>query len=520
MHALRVSRWAGLVSIALALGCVPTAVAPGKQAPGPDDGVVVVSLTANTARVPGFDTIYIRKEGSPGDNRVFFNQVSKGLTRDTTLFVGVVPAGEYTIGGLFGGARGAEKSVELGEGARTVLGRFRVKAGGAHDLGRLVLTGVNQRVVLGRSARVASNIDLVRRFAPENARFLAGEVDAGWLQPRSADDRVEEAALALPVGAETLAVLPSGELIAASRVGSLLVRDPKGRWSVLNSDVLESLFGVRVVQAKGLRAVAVGELNTILALEESGRLRKVDPGNLPPGNLVYVDGTDQDGWAVLHQAGKAVTVYRSTALESGDWKPLKTFTASVPAMPEEQQFAAWPTADGFTFAVYDGGVAAYERRAGAVVDRSAPVSKGNFMRIAPCGDAGVGALVAPNGGRGMFAASFVTRDDGRTWEMINSAFRVKIAAPRLLPDGRMLQPGGAFSGPNGELKSSVDGGKTWELVYKGYSPLDELVPIPGVGLFAVGSGLTSFGISYIQFSGDGGKTWTTEYSNVIQDAKK
>ena len=104
MHALRVStcptcssgHQALIAAVLLLAGCAPVVVqAPtAAKPPKAKEGTVVVSVTGNTARVSQFDAInikqYIKSEPgiAPIKGEYILLQVSEGLARDTSLFVG------------------------------------------------------------------------------------------------------------------------------------------------------------------------------------------------------------------------------------------------------------------------------------------------------------------------------------------------------------------------------------------------------------------------------------------------
>ena len=96
------------------------------------------------------------------------------------------------------------------------------------DLGRLVVSRANFSVDFGRSALVTSNADLIQRFTPDYAKMFGADAVSGWTAPRSPKDKVEEFARAHPAGAECVTELPDGRVVAASRMGAILVRSRPG----------------------------------------------------------------------------------------------------------------------------------------------------------------------------------------------------------------------------------------------------------------------------------------------------
>src|SRR5690242_9251320 len=77
---------------ALLSGCesVNVAADPLKHDLSSSESVVAISVTGNTSRVNGFDTMSVRKvQNDPGSREEFYvlGKVAPGLSRDTSLFV-------------------------------------------------------------------------------------------------------------------------------------------------------------------------------------------------------------------------------------------------------------------------------------------------------------------------------------------------------------------------------------------------------------------------------------------------
>jgi hypothetical protein len=508
-----------LAALLFIAGCVQPVVVRSPTAETPlqaDEGAVVVSITGNTARVSQFGALFLKDQQGPeheGGREYRLTQNSEGLARDTSLFVGTVPAGEYVFSVL--GAADGQKLVRLNQQAALRIGAFRVKAGAASDLGRLVVTGLNGFVIVGRSERVRSNAELVKRFVPESAGIYSGPVNEGWLRPRDPSDRVEEYALQAPVGVDGLTELPKGWAVAASRLGTLLLRNPTGSWRTLHSDGLESLLWVKPSE-DGSTLLAAGELNTLLRFDRNGRTVRLDPGNLPPGNLLFLDGNDSAGWYVAHRHDADVTVFRSATLERGDWRPLKTESVERSHWSGENNFWIWSTKEGFAYAVSAGRIERYHFASQQWTRRSAP-NDARFLGLAPHPGDTLGALTSPGGGfGGIFATVYLSPDGGATWQEIDSPFKVKSYPPYLTPEGTLLLLGG-YTGNTRELQRSMDMGKTWQPVTDTMSSEEKIIVLPTAGVFRVSAG-QQFGFASIQHSRDGGASWKTEYSNFDRAA--
>ncbi|MFT3856461.1 MAG: hypothetical protein QM742_02740 [Aquabacterium sp.] len=515
-------RWLGavalLVGAALLPGCAVqhTAKVPGRENVGVDQGVVLLSVTSNSPRSGQFDSVTLERETPSGRmaERYRLDQVSKGLARDTALFVGAVPPGRYKVVRFAVG----ELYIALGEASIARIGTFDVKAGATQDLGRLIVTNLNAGVLVGRSELVKSNVDLVRRFVPEAAKHVARIDGAGWASARDARDKTEEFALGTPAGAASLTELPDGEVVAASRLGSILLRDSEGRWRRIGIGGLESLLWLKRVDQPDARLVAVGEFNTIVQLGRDWHVTRLKPGNLPPGNLIFVDGSEREGWFLAQQAGPSVTIYRSQTLDGGDWKPIRVVHVGDSFWFGTSQFWIWPTSGGFAYAVSKGEIHWFNMQSGAWVQTQAPDGR----RIAGVqhnpGDA-LGLVSKPAMGLDgpLFARVHVSTDKGAVWQSIDSPFRVNVHSPVRLPSGALLLHGGQPA--SNELYRSDGVGAPWKRVDQDIAFTEQLVALPTKGVFSIDEGNSLSGYASIRHSADEGRTWQLEYSNRV-DLKK
>lgn len=505
-----------LLALTVPVGaCVTMKVAPDPLKVGPSDDAspVVVSVTSNTGQVSGFDGLKVKRILEPGNKDIelhALNQVLPGLARDTSVFVGVLPEGEYEFSDFTD--MKSRRGVSLREGGRQLLGRFRVTRGKAVDLGRLVLTPANHLVVIGRSATVTANKPLLESFASEYAALLKGATSEGWVTSRADADAVEQYALSRPVGFDNPVELEDGTLMAASRVGTVLVRSPAGRWSAIRSTGLESILCAMPVNLPNATLLAVGEFNTLLRLPPEGKkLVAMDTGNLPPGNLLFIAGDDAHGWYVAQQRDSEVTFYRSAVLEKGDWHAVRKEEVGRSFWNGNSQLWFWRRPQGFSYAASVGTINHIDFGSGEW--RSTKVPKDNrLIDVVPGSGGSIGILTSPGGGiGGVFASMYLSRDEGVTWREIASKNKIKSSAPIPLTPTTVLATSiaSAFA-PRIELNVSHDDGATWEERH-GYRVGESLIPLRAGRLLSVQHGTT--GNFTVSISGDEGMTWRVEYSN-------
>jgi len=503
-------------ALVAAAGCttISTAPDPLKTPPKANESVAVVSITGNTAQVTAMDVASVTRlnaDGSSSGSIFNLTQVAPGLARDTSLFVGVLPAGAYEFSGLSN--RATNQSLRMTPTMRQRIGRFTIVPGTPTDLGRLIMTPVNTNVVVGRSATITSNLPMMQRFAPEQAQRFAGTTPGGWDGMRTSNDLVEEYARLRPVGADNMVELSDGRVVAASRLGSLLIRSTEGHWRVLPSTGLESLLHVTPVDRPDASLVAAGEFSTLLRLPPGGdRLVPIDTGDLPPGNLLFVDGNDRTGWYIAEQSGTEVTLFKSPRLVAGTWTPVRKESVANSFWSGANSFWIWRAPQGLTYALSTGQIQSLDYASGIWRTTTAP-NNSRIVTIEYHPGGSLGIVTSPGGGfAGVFASLYLSKDMGANWREIKSDFNVKVAPPYETLGGTLLNPGGVFT--DQVLKASDDGGKTWKK--RGDFPLAwHLVQLPSGKTFAVDRG--QLGLFSIRSSTDEGANWKTEYSNF--DAK-
>ncbi|MBI5926194.1 MAG: hypothetical protein HY836_11395 [Aquabacterium sp.] len=494
---------------------------PGKDAVSANQGVLMLSVTSNSPRSGQFDSVVLERVDQTAGFTIRYqlNQVSKGLARDTALYVGAVPAGSYKIARFNVGYPGVPGSifVELNPAAQDRIGRLNVKPGETQDLGRLVVTNLSGGVLVGRSELIKSNVELVKRFATDAAMYAEHVNGSGWDSRRDPADRTEEFALETPAGANALCELSSGEVVAASRVGSILVRNWVGKWRRIGIDGLESLLWLKPVEEPGNRLVAVGEFNTIVKVGEDWIPQRLSAGNLPPGNLIYVDGNSKVGWYVALSTRNKVTIYRADSIDKGDWKPVRAADVSYSMWNGASNFWAWPTAEGFGYALSNGELHWFNFSSGNWTQTSAPERR-RISDVQPSPNGALGLLSSPGGGLGgFFAGVHFTLDRGKSWQTIDSPFKVNEKAPVLLASGALLMQGSALS--EKDLYYRAQSSDAWTKMSANVYISEQLVELPTTGLFAIDDGSTASGYASIRRSIDDGRTWQIEYSNFVKRNK-
>jgi hypothetical protein len=508
-------------SLFLLGGCATTTIAadPLKLTAQSIESPVAVSITANTGQVAGFTEITLMraapavKQGEQAPPKEFFvmRRVAPALARDTALFVGAIPPGDYTFYRLRDGK--SMRFLNLNANS-SMLAPFRVEAGKPADLGRMIVTPINEKVLFGRSAQQNSNGVLMQRFAPEYGKLFGAATSPGWTGPRTEMDLVEEYARLRPVGAACITELPDGSIAAASRLGGVLVRSPFGRWKVLKSPSLDSVACVLPVNLPNAELIAVGDFGMLLRKARgSDKLEQMDLGNLPPGNLIHLSGNVKSGWYVFVQNGDDLTLFRSAQLEAGDWTAVRKENVSFSFWNGTNLLWAWQEEGGMGYALSSGEINLLDFATGAWTQRRAP-KQDRLVAFNRSQGGTIGILTSPGGGLGgAFAGVYYSRDLAQTWTPMEVPFNVKVSPVMQLADGRMVMAGGLFSKP--ELQISSDSGKTWTH-HADYDLSRTVLPLSSGTLLDFDQ--AQYGIFTIRSSVDQGRHWIVEYSNFDRAA--
>jgi hypothetical protein len=479
---------------------------PSHRPADPHEGLLVVSLTANATRFEGVDALIV----DSGSERYRLRTMASTYARDLSVFVGVLPEGVYSVQALE--ERDSFRTLTLTDANRAMLGTFAVRPRERCDLGRLVTTQMGFAFATGRSDTLTSNVDELGQFAPDSAALFPSGASC-WSTVHSDTDIVERYARFHPVGAAIAAELPDGRVAMPTGMGSVLIRAREGTWSVAHSEGMQRLLYVDHAAEAGMELIAVGELNTLLRLGDDGQLHRMNPGNLPLGTILFIDGTPAAGWHIVHQRGNDLRIYRSDDLARPVWTEIAAATTDVSFWSGANNFWVWPTANGFAYAMTNqGAMHFYDYASKTWTERHTPKNSAILGIAHSPGDV-IGVLTSPGAGFGGITASqYYSRDYGATWtELMKSPYAVKVAPPRVLADNTLLVNGGVF-GDTG-LQASGDGGKTWTKLTDKIGVRDFYWNLPGAGLLNI-SGGADVGIERITHSADAGRTWTTEYMSV------
>lgn len=502
------------------------------------DGQVLISVTYNAPGLWNFERLTVTRmpanASGPGTAIDLPRQLG-GVSIDTQVYQRALPAGEYEISALR--QPGVGLALTLSEGARQLLGRFSVADGQSVDLGRLVVTTVNAQYLVGRSQRETSNQALMQTHLPQAwAAFLSvskGQPPVrGWLTDPSPDDTIEAYAMKRVTGFRRPTEAADGRVLAASTLGSVLVRGRSGTWTTLRSPRMETLLHAVAMDSPELpdtAMIAVGELGLVLRQPTgSTELQEVDPGNLPRGNLLLVAGGPKVGWYMVVQQGAKQRLMRSDKLEGGDWRAVREVEAQALPLNAPTQAWWWPTAQGVAVATTKGPIAHLDFATQTWTEHPTPQGL-PLLALAPAPGGQLTAVTLANGqAGGELMMVFRSTDGGARWERVptlpvstpsaakapyNLAEAAERVLPRLLADGTLVVGHGEILRP--QLMVSSDGGTTWQP--RKLMRADSRLHAMPSGLL-LGQGTARW--LNLDASRDGGVTWSAELSTFDLAASK
>lgn len=503
-------------------GCVSSTFVrdPLRVAAKPGEGSVVVSLTTNTGEVNQMDVIELEEMSQLDKNGLgrfyVMNRVGGRLSRDTSLFAARLPAGRYRFRILRDmQPQNLQGSVYLPLNLRQIegIGEFTVEAGAHADLGRLVITAVNTKVAVGRSQEVVANRALIERHAPAYLELSNAPAKGGWVRVAPPDNGdIERFAMARPQGATGFSELSTGEVIGGSRMGSVLLRGTDGQWrKFARTGTLDAVAWTLPYEIDGHVAVIAGDLGTLALVGRDGSVHQVDTGDLPHGNLFFVDrSADGAQWIVGVSDDRQGALYASSKLDGGSWTRMRGDSIDFSVWSGQRSVWAWRRPGGIGFASSQTPrIACYDYAARQWSERDTPGRRKLFALSPGAGDA-LGVLTTPGGGLvGLFASSFYSLNCGVAWAETRSPYKVKVMPPLALASGRLLEGGGVFRDTG--LYASQVGSDVWTKLGVQVNFNENVWVLPKAGLLAVTRGADGFEV--IQHSSDEGGSWTVEMSS-------
>lgn len=510
-------RWNAILAVIAALLASCTTV---RHAPDPvrapqatqATGTVIVSLTANTPETRPFDSITLTRLDASGqrnrviESRELLRNVLGGNAAATTLFVGAVASGDYQLRQL----ASSGLSLALPE---TVLGSFTVREREVTDLGRLVLSSVNEQAMVGRSLSVRDNRAFVARHSPDHLALYRQPPATTWRDAQTASDNAEAYARNHPLGTGALRRLSNGELVGGARMGTLLVRGVDGRWrTAVTRDEMETFTAIAPDEHDGALAVAGTDMGTLIRLRNNGALETIDRGDLPRGGLVFLDRSpDRRLWvAGLHEGGQ-LSFYASPRIDHGTWTPFGALATPGAAFGREAaRFWTWTYPGGFGFAASsDPTLSCFDYASGQWRTGAAPLKRNPYSILVS--DRGVIGLLtrALAGQTGDYETGHVSADCGQTWRDVSTPPGARSSAPLALDDGSLLRTGSDTSGA--AMFVSRDAGRSWTRHALDAPVLRERLWSFGRVLIAV---TERRDVEEIRSSRDGGARWVAELSRV------
>ncbi len=512
-----------IILLGQACAVSPTAVNTPLEKPlKPDEGILVASVSLNTGEVNQFKSMSIElqsvdKKDSPPTTYVLPNVVP-GLSRDTSLFIGNVPAGRYRLTKLSAGYRYLLLKGENGG----LTGYIEVQQGKISDLGRIIVSAYNTQVITGRSKLITENKEMIKKYSPGFIKAMNYQHINGWVnrEPKK-NDVVEKYALSHPVGMGGFSELKSGHIFAGSRMGTILLRNPNGSWRLAaQTGNLNAIFTTTNYEINNNVVIGGGELGTLVRVNRKGELAHIDKGNLPLGHILFIDhDREYKNWYIGLKEKHKVSLYHSPKLEAGNWHKVLSDTIENDAWSGPRGVWIWKRDNGI-------GVASTEKKSLNCLDysngkwtKNTVPDERRLIGLSPGANDAIGILTGLSGGfAGVFAKTHFTRDCGENWIETDSPYSVKVSPPTVLPSGMIIEAGGVF-GDKGLYGSNEDGKKETWVKLSNLNLINEKYLITKKnGLFILPNG--GWGIETLKRSEDEGKTWTIDYSNITANPVK
>jgi len=537
-----------LSSIVLMLsGCAATGptVDPRSANFPPNNGFALVRVVTNTPTISSqlglsnqWADLYVRDAN--GTKYQLLLSPSGGR-RSTQVFSGFLPDGKYELAELFYAIKSADlKGLGLG---------FEVKAGQITNLGSIIYqsTGNNGYAVLrsdqddgltpmlneefpllskdsqanqlsfdgsplrkdstlsSASLNVASSSPLVSGVGSATTGIMQAIADKvaetealdAWKTTRDPVARLN-LARASTYALNSVRELPGGELIAASNLGQLLIREPSGKWLRIN-----------VGDARELTAVHARDRKNIFVGGEEGQLYSTADGGanwkraqFPTRAGLVLSIQEHQGEFLVLSLEQNELVVRSTR-DLASWSELKRFGVAAPQLLKlhaSVQHVA--TTQGNKYIVVIPGNAVQ------ILDLDArswqTIATGGWYRDIKTVD---NQLLLASGGHQL--APFTSSDFGATWKEVPGScagtYSRVVSIDFINPqNGYMLCAVNGMMAGSTSLKKSSNGGISWQTIIKE-------TPVMASQMLATKQFVLYVDIlNRIHVSKDGGATWTLE----------
>jgi hypothetical protein len=499
-----------IATLSIFVGCATVQNAKDSEAftRSPDKtGLVVLSSTVNTGEIGQIQSFILSKIGEKPAKEFVLNNAISQTSRDTSVFIGALPPGEYRLVRLSAGMKFLDVSNS------PILPNIKVAAGEIADLGRVILTAVNMKVALGRSRQFTDNRYLIKRYLPNKLELYNNGISNGWLQPPAEKDVIEPLALSHPQGAGSMVELADGRILAGTRLGTVLLRTTDKKWHIATrTKDYEAITAIAAYETNENLVIVADNYGELYLLDKNFELSPLERGNLPRGGVFFIaQSPDSTQWFIALTKDQHVELYSANALDNADWTLVRRDSVVFSAWSGARNAWAWNRPDGIGYAVSSENVINCYDYASRTWTKAATPANRTIIALAsaPHTDA-VGVLTSPGGGfAGVFAKTHLSRDCGTTWVETTSPYKVKASAPTLLPNDTIIEAGGVFRDTG--IYALKPDANIWEKITDYVVLSERLWVMKSGGIFAVSQG--QYGIENISFSPDGGATWGLELTS-------
>lgn len=487
-----------------------------------DEGIIILSVSHNH-NIPPFLNLYIHNVENNQEYIIYNHAI--GFSQDTGLYIGMVPKGRYILSQLSNPLGLYLSLINYQDKDFKDKDKFIIKSGRATDLGRLIISKRNKKILIGNSKLHPDNRVILQKYFPEYSALVDNKIIQGWEGGIHRDKGVIEAfAITHPIGKNDVIELSSGHLVAGSSMGSILLRYPDTSWKLFShTGDLNPVLALSPYEKGENLFVAGGEFGTFVRVNRKGKAAKIDAGNLPSGHIVFIHHNNNfTKWYVGVETNKTIdgkvnsnrTIFQSEKLEGGLWKELATYNCQGHCSYQQEVFevSIFKHPDGIgVLTKNDNSLSCYDMAREEWVSNVLPQPKSDLSYTAFSTNGAVGIVK----GKQIYSDSFYSLNCGKTWTEVFSPVLKKRSAPYLLPDGNIIQSTLTFNGSL-ELYGSMKMGEkgSWDKLADDLSG-QPLIASARQGLFWLY--YDRDGIESILRSSNDGKSWSVEHSAKIKE---
>lgn len=486
-------------------------------------GLVSVVVTPNTGKLNWQEAVLVVRKISPAggfvSGPILLQRVPLVTSAETVAYIGKLFPGRYSVTQitqtrLLNGFQAVTDVIAVSDERSAEALVFTVESDLHTDAGRLIVNSAGDGWAVGWSSdRVAA--DDIKRGNPVVSDYLSSFEVTGKVDRSGEHRKLQAEATRKPNGAFDVQLLGGVDVVAGSRMASVLRRSDSGTW--LRSRVGRFQRVLALAPINDGRLVFAGEDNLLgyQFKKSSGyKFRYIKTGGIPFGQFIGAHWSDGRGLLVLHDDGGMIRLFASESLKEPLWSVLIE-EPRASDIPSEVAAGRLQSEKGrVAVAVYPRSISTSVAGSSKWRAALAPIDITDF-ELAPSGRLRV---LSVNGRSGSVAAR-ESIDGGVSWSRVKNATGSK-QLPVELGRYEYVVADEKIDDDRTAAKLLRRDGSEARWLKQGRMPVGRFFGLKADALIVVGNGFDVSrtdtearavnGRDFVALSSDGGETWVRE----------